>query len=190
MRKNNLLTLLLFLPILGETSQVLPKTHCHTTELKWAGWLKIATVTLYADQCLSLSSVRQSANKALLFEFHRTIKRDYFIQQAESSLEQNIRQIKTSQNVEGILHQAQLFNVNYQNIEAGDSYLIITEEIGTLKLFKNQDLIGQSNHSELAQHYFDIWLGSKPAIRKLRNIFKHALAKHSNSGLTLVQSTN
>lgn len=148
---------------------------CQTVELKWGGWLPVATVSLYAPICTGLDDIQADQPMSLKFVFHRKISGDYFRKQANESFKANLSQLNDDEQT-ALENLATAFNANYVTIQPDDKYLIARTENRHLRLWKNDELMVQSEAMELSAHYFDIWLGQQPAIPKLKKMFEKALS--------------
>ncbi len=148
--------------------------ECQTVELKWGGWLPVATVSLYAPTCSGLADIKGDEPMALRFVFHRKISGSYFEKQANQSFINNLNG-SPLEDAARLKSMAQNFNSHYVTMQPKDEYLIARTENNHLRLWKNKDLLVESTETDLSAHYFNIWLGEQPAIPKLKKLLQEAL---------------
>ena len=144
--------------------------HCGEVKLYWAKLILIADVKFSASNCESFEAAKASPNKSLSFLFKRNISAKFFNKAANDSFRNNLKLSKPTPNQ--LIRANEAFNENYRSVQSGDVYLILQGANQGITLYKNNTLLASSDDPMLSRHYLNIWLGEKPAIKRLKKLLK------------------
>ena len=142
--------------------------NCGEVKLYWAKLIAIADVNFSASNCDSFEAAKASQNKSLAFLFKRNISAKFFNDAANESFRNNLALTESLTNQ--LIKANEAFNENYQSVQAGDIYLILQDANKGITLYKNNTPLATSTDPKLSRHYLNIWLGDKPAIKRLKKL--------------------
>lgn len=134
-------------------------------------FFKVADVDWFTDNCRDNQNILSASPVLLRFTYFRTIKRDFFIDSATEYFLHNLSKPST-QEVKDTIHN---FNQAFQDVADGDSYDLLIDHQGSLKLYKNKKLIQRSEQPLILRNYLKIWFGKIPVIPELKEAFEPSL---------------
>lgn len=128
---------------------------------------KIVDVDWFTDNCQDNQNILTASPVLLRFRYFRTIKRDFFISSATEYFLRNLK-IENQSAIEGAVNE---FNKAYQDVQDGDIYDLVIIHENSLKLFKNSELLENTNNAFILNNYLRIWFGSDPVLPALKQAF-------------------
>lgn len=131
-------------------------------------FFKVADIDWFSSQCNKEQDILTSTTPVLLrFTYMRDIKRDFFIDSATEYFLRNIDKPEPPQTKNII----RAFNQSYLDVTDGDVYDLLLDPQGTLKLFKNKQLLQSSQKPLIINNYLKIWFGQQPVLPALKDAF-------------------
>ena len=134
-------------------------------------FFKIADIDWFSKQCNEHQDILTTTPVLLRFTYMRDIKREFFIDSATEYFLRNLNKPKVQQG-ESIIT---AFNQSYQDVTEGDVYDLLIDTNGTLKLFKNKQLLNSTQQPLIRNNYFKIWFGQDPVLPDLKDAFKPSI---------------
>ena len=143
--------------------------RCKSYTLRYGFILKVAEIGWYSPNCSTTEPVLQATNKIIRFHYLKNVSADFFKQSAE---EYFLINLNDSEQLSTLKQPLTEFNANYTDIKAGEYFDLVHLDENHLSLYKNKELLSQSNNKLLSTNYFNIWFGEKPVIDKLKSTFQ------------------
>lgn len=137
---------------------------CKEHTIRYAYVIKIAYVGLYLQNCSNNQNLLNVSDKLIRFNYQMDVKAEIFIDAAKEFFEKNTAQEQATQ----FTQELNRFNQFYENINDSDYYDLYHQSGETLKLYKNNKLLGTSENSDFAFKYFNIWFGEYPSVKPLK----------------------
>lgn len=140
---------------------------CQDYTLRYGLVIKIADIGWYAQECNN-NLLTEQTDKIVRFHYHKDVSADFFKKSAEEYFLLNIDQQKEQS---PLLENLRAFNQAYTDINSGEYFDLVHWNDQQLSLWKNKQLLGESNNPVFAKKYFNIWFGKTPVIKKLKAAF-------------------
>lgn len=128
---------------------------------------KVADIDWFSTECRKDQNILTTTPVLLRFSYLRDIDREFFIDSATEYFLRNLEQPQSPQAKKIIKD----FNQSYQDVTDSDVYDLLIDTQGTLKLFKNNNLIQSTKDPLIRNNYFKIWFGKEPVLPKLKDSF-------------------
>lgn len=157
------------------TNKIMPTTMtvesgsyflCKEHTIKYAFVVKIAYVGLYLKDCQIEQDNLKIEDKLIRFNYQVNVKAKVFIDSAKEFYLKNLQVVNIKE-----LTELSRFNQLYENIKASEYYDLYHKDGQSLKLFKNDKLLGASENQIFSFNYFNIWFGEYPAVKPLKKSF-------------------
>ncbi len=135
---------------------------CAKNVIVKAWWFDVAKVDWELDDC---QKPWGGQAKRLTFNYLRDVPKKAFIESSQFWLKENKGNVITNNSStlnDKIIQQLLPLIKSYQDIKVGEVYQLDFLPKRGLQLKKNNQVISEITDSELAEHYFAIWLGKKP----------------------------
>jgi hypothetical protein len=139
---------------------------CKEHTIKYAFLVKVAYVGLYLKDCQVEQINIELEDKLIRFNYQVNVKAKFFINSAKEFYLKNLQTINPKE-----LAELNRFNQLYENIKASEYYDIQHKQGLSLRLYKNNELLGISENSRFSFNYFNIWFGKYPAVKPLKKSF-------------------
>ncbi len=140
---------------------------CQDFTLRYGLVIKIADIGWYAPACEN-NSLTEQTDKIIRFHYHKNVSADFFKKSAEEYFLLNLNNQAEQSKLATTLKQ---FNQAYTNIKSGEYFDLVHWNDQQLSLWKNKQLLTETDDPVFAKKYFNIWFGKNPVIKKLKTAF-------------------